>query len=347
MLAGLSGHGARARLSVLVYHRVVSEPDPMRPALPTTEEFRQQMELIARCFRVLPLGEAVDRMYAGALPERALSITFDDGYADNHSLAFPIAHRLGLPMTFFVASGFLDGGRMWNDTVIEFFRRVEDPLEGLAILGIGAALSEAPAPILRRNAAARAIGHLKHLSFPERAARTEQLEARCSFPLPTDLMMTSGQVRSLAHEGMDIGSHTLTHPILKLVDRPTARSQIAQDKTELEKITGKPVDLFAYPNGKSGQDFTARDVALVQELGFKAAVTTEPGVSSRRTPPFELRRFTPWDRTPARFALRLGRNYLTSLPERAGQYASHGTPCRRPAVSTQPALHPGSNEERK
>ena len=81
------------------------------------------MAAVARVFNLLPLSHAARRLADGSLPPRALSITFDDGYADNHDIAMPILARLGLPATVFVATSFLNGGRMWNDTVIECVRR--------------------------------------------------------------------------------------------------------------------------------------------------------------------------------------------------------------------------------
>src|SRR5262245_19841153 len=102
------------RLSVLAYHRVLPAPDPLRPSEPTAAEFEQRMRWVKANFNVLPLTEAVGALREGRLPERALSITFDDGYADNHDIELPILARLGLPATFFVATGFLDGGCMFN-----------------------------------------------------------------------------------------------------------------------------------------------------------------------------------------------------------------------------------------
>jgi hypothetical protein len=78
----------------------------------------------------------------------------------------------------------------------------------------------------------------------------------------------------------------------------------------------QPIKLFAYPNGKPGRDYRARDVALVRELGFAAAVSTASGAARHGDPLHELPRFTPWDRTPMRWAARLARNYLTPI-ERA------------------------------
>ncbi|MFX7981151.1 polysaccharide deacetylase family protein, partial [Acinetobacter baumannii] len=75
-----------------------------------------------------------------------------------------------------------------------------------------------------------------------------------------------------------------------------AEREIAQSRQRLVDILGAPVDLFAYPNGRPGRDYTARDVAIVRRLGVRAAVSTRPAVASEIDDPFEIPRFTPWDR---------------------------------------------------
>lgn len=114
--------GGTRGLSILVYHRVLPQADPLFPSIVDAERFSLQLELLRRCFNVLPLPEALARLRNGSLPPRAACITFDDGYADNEAVALPLLRQHGLHATFFIASGFLDGGRMWNDTVIEAVR---------------------------------------------------------------------------------------------------------------------------------------------------------------------------------------------------------------------------------
>jgi peptidoglycan/xylan/chitin deacetylase (PgdA/CDA1 family) len=132
----LSPAGRAARLSVLMYHRVLPEPDPVTGEV-HAEHFEQQMRALREFFTVLPLTEAVDRLTAATLPARAAAITFDDGYADNALVALPILKAHGLHATFFVADGYLNGGRMFNDTVIEAVRRVDGPALELGFNSVG------------------------------------------------------------------------------------------------------------------------------------------------------------------------------------------------------------------
>lgn len=304
----LAPAGKRSRLTILIYHRVRPEPDALRPGECDQQTFRWQMELLSRHYRVLPLHEAWQRLARGTLPARAACITFDDGYADNEAIALPILQHYGLPATFFVATGFLDGGRMWNDTVIEWARNVEADEIDLSDYGLGAVRPNGIES--RRKLIADVIGAIKYLEPSARSERVAQLVERVPTALPDDLMMTSAQVKHLAESGMEVGGHTHSHPILASLDTAQARREIVEGKERLEAIVGSRLRLFAYPNGKPGVDYLSRDRDLVQSLGFDAAVSTEWGAADRTSDRFQLPRFTPWHRTPLKFHLALLRNYL-------------------------------------
>jgi len=112
----MTGHlipGTRAdNLLVLIYHRVRPETDPLFPLELTREQFDWQVGILRRYFTPMTLQEGMDRVRAGTLPSRAVAITFDDGYRDNATEALPVLQHHRVPATFFVSTGFLDGGRM-------------------------------------------------------------------------------------------------------------------------------------------------------------------------------------------------------------------------------------------
>jgi peptidoglycan/xylan/chitin deacetylase (PgdA/CDA1 family) len=313
VLRRLSPAGPQARLSTLIFHRVLTEPDPLFPAEIDASGFDAVCGWLAAWFTVLPLDEAVRRLEEGSLPERALSITFDDGYRDNHDVALPILRRHGLAATFFIATGFLDGGRMWNDTAIESIRRTS--LRHIDLRGIGGIdfdVTPVDSIAARRVAIERIIGATKYMEPARRQAVVDTIAERAEAALPGDLMMASDQVRAMRTAGMQIGAHTESHPILARLGRAAARREIEQSKHVLEALIGEPVDLFAYPNGKPIEDYSDASVALVRDAGFRAAVSTAPGAADRRSDRYQLPRFTPWDRTRLKFAARLGLNLWTS-----------------------------------
>jgi peptidoglycan/xylan/chitin deacetylase (PgdA/CDA1 family) len=291
------------RLLILIYHRVQPSTDPMFPGEVDAATFDWQMGLLRRHCVPLSLRQGVSLMRAGKLPERAVAVTFDDGYADNAAVALPILQRHAVPATFFVATGFLNGGLMWNDAIIESVRRATRTTLDLPALGVGRAeLGDLGS---RGPLADRIIRAVKHLPQSERAAHVRAIQEQSRATLPVDLMMTSGQVRQLADAGMEIGAHTTTHPILRTLDAQQAREEIDRSRRELEAMISSSVTLFAYPNGRPGDDYTRRDRDLVESLGFELAVSTQWGVATRASDCFQFPRFTPWDPTPTRWLARL------------------------------------------
>lgn len=303
----LSPAGPGARLSILIFHRVVPETDPLFPGEATVASFDAHMALAKSLFTFLPLPEAIARLKNDTLPERAACITFDDGYADNCTHALPILRKHGLPATFFIATAYLDGGRMFNDTVIEAVRR--SPLDVLDLDALGLGVH----PLDSLAARARAIGALlprvKYLALETRAETVDRIaELARAGELPDDLMLTTTQLKTLHAAGMEIGGHTHRHPILAGLDAASARAEIAEGRERLEAVLGAPVRVFAYPNGKPGTDYLAAQADIVRALGFEGAVSTRPGVATRACDGFQLPRFTPWDAGRTAYAMRLLRN---------------------------------------
>ncbi len=319
VLQQLSPAGARGRLSVLIFHRVLPQPDPIFPGEVDAATFDAICRWMKAWCNVLPLDQAARQLQDGTLPERAVAITFDDGYADNRTQAQPILARHGLCASFFIATDFLDGGRMWNDTVIESVRgcrapqldlrsiaqpQGKDGQDGSGNLGLHSIAS----PTDQRSAIAAIIGQIKYLPVAQRHALTLQIADCAQVEPPTDLMMTSQQVRELRHSGMQIGAHTRTHPILATLSADAAQAEIAESRLCLEQLLGERVGLFAYPNGKPGTDYSPESVEIVRALGFDAAVSTTWGASRSGTDVFQIPRFTPWDRSKLRFGARFAAN---------------------------------------
>ncbi|WP_114971828.1 polysaccharide deacetylase family protein [Rhodoferax ferrireducens] len=303
ILACMSPGGTKARLSVLIFHRVLAEPDPLFPDEMHARRFDEVCGWLKSWFNVRPLGEAVAHLKASTLPARAACITFDDGYADNHHVAMPILQRHGLTATFFIATGFLDGGRMWNDTIIETVRACAGPVLDLSFLNLG----QHPVGSIdeKRTAIAALIGQIKYRPVDERITIAEQIANQARVPLPHDLMMTSQEVKAIRQAGMQIGAHTVSHPILARLTDEQSRQEIQGSKHFLEQLLGERVGLFAYPNGKPGEDYIPQTVDVVRSLGFDAAVSTQWGASGVGTDLFQIRRFTPWDQTRLSFGTRM------------------------------------------
>lgn len=296
--------GDEGRLCIVNYHRILAQPDPLLDSDPTVDEFRWQMDVLAECFNVLPLGEAVERLAHGTMPPRAVAITFDDGYRSLHDLALPILRERSLPATVFVTSGHMaDASSMWNDVILEAVRRLPGPVLDLRDTGFD--LYQLATSAERSASINLLTERCKYLVPQQRALMLARLQELVGTDLRQGLMLTDTMIGNLLANGIDIGGHTVTHPILARMDDASARREIEDNKRDLERITGSPVRLFAYPNGKYGADFDDRHMAMVRAAGYVAAFSTAAGVATRHHEPFRLPRSRPWDSQPLMFAARL------------------------------------------
>lgn len=291
------------RLCIVNYHRILEQPDPLLESEPTVDTFRWQMDLLASCFNVLPLYDALQLLREGRLPPRAIAITFDDGYRSTHDLALPILKEYGLPATVFVTTGHIDHGSMWNDVILEATRRLPQGELDLHDIGFGSYPLHTAQD--RQQTANALTERSKYLPPPMRADLNRKLEAMVGRPLEQELMLTRDMLLTLDSNNIEIGGHTITHPILSCISDDEARAEIVGNKQQLEAILGKPLRLFAYPNGKQHIDFDMRHARMVEEAGYDAAFTTAVGPVTRHHDSFTIPRSRPWDHRPLMFAGRL------------------------------------------
>jgi peptidoglycan/xylan/chitin deacetylase (PgdA/CDA1 family) len=312
----LSPAGSSGRLSIFIFHRVLARVDPLRPGEPDEPRFERIVEFLVRNFSLLALRHALGSLQEGTLPSAAACITFDDGYADNLTLAAPILRRHGAPATVFVATGFSGGGRMFNDTVIESVRalpcgdadwrqfnlgqhRITDDASRLELIG-------------------STLRDLKYRAPEERTALAEELARSAGLHEVPALMMSPSQIVEWRDSGFEVGGHTVNHPILARLDDARAAAEISAGRDQLRQWLGEAPDGFAYPNGVPGRDYSQRDVDLVKRVGYLFAVSTARGAAARHVDPYQLPRFTPWDRSMWRFGLRCAQTLLEAKG-RAGE----------------------------
>jgi peptidoglycan/xylan/chitin deacetylase (PgdA/CDA1 family) len=309
--------GDCGKLSILIHHRILSAPDPLAPDT-TAEQFDWELAILARHFNVLSLGDALTHLRAGSLPPRSVCITFDDGYANNATHALPLLQKYNLTATFFIATGFLNGGMMWNDQIIETMRQIAVPEVDLSSLrGLPHTLQQrfhvSTIPD-KKKVLAHWLNILKYEPMCQRLHMVNEMAHFLGYESSAEVMMTDAQVCTLRRSGMEIGGHTVNHPILTKVSAEESWQEMHQGKVYLEKLLGESIRFFAYPNGMPRQDYAASHAKQVAELGFEAALSTAWGVATRQASPLQLPRFTPWDQTPAAFMLRMLRNGRLTQP---------------------------------
>lgn len=310
--AALTGH----TLTILIFHRVLENQDPLFPGEMHARRFDELLGRLKQSWRVMHLPTSVAMLAAGTLPSRSLAITFDDGYADNADVAWPLLRKHDCPATIFISTGYLDGGRMWNDTLIEAVRHSRRGILELPWMSEPLRMGKLTE---KRQAIDSLIAQVKHRPFVEREQMCRDVAEACGATLPTDLMMTRQQLLGLRGSCIDFGAHTIRHPILASLPDAEAEREIRQGKAELEAVLGQAVQLFAYPNGKPSVDYLQKHVDMVRAAGFEAAVSTHWGACSRSSDPFQLPRFSPWDQDARKFEVRLLRNLFVRLGKTASR----------------------------
>lgn len=290
---------------ILVYHRVVDEPDVFLGGL-SIKVFAAQMEYLARYASVLPLREVLARLNAKEeLPPWTVTITFDDGYRDIYDHAFPILRKYGLPATIFLVSEYVGPGKViWYDQVFSAFRITNRPRFDLWEEG---RILDLTTPSSRQEALHTTRRALMRLPEAQRIARVQEIRDYLQPSLSQstiDLMLHWEHIREMAKENISFGSHTATHPILTTLSPERVMEELTQSKQKLEQELGIPVDLFAYPNGMQ-DDFDHAIKEMVCRAGYRAAVTTMPGSNHAETDRYELRRGTPWESEITQFAMHL------------------------------------------
>jgi peptidoglycan/xylan/chitin deacetylase (PgdA/CDA1 family) len=296
---------AARNAQILFYHRVNDEGDPYFPGTPTAL-FDRQMAYIASRFHVLTLSELVERLQTGTLPANAVAVTLDDGYRDNFVHAFPILQRHSVPATIFLATSAIGSAKpLWHDEVFSAFRETSTlALESFGPRSIGGPLDTLSH---RLRVQQTVLSFLRTLPEGERGTWVSRLRESLRVgpvrPAP-GLMLSWDEVRVMNRAGIDFGSHTATHPILVRVDSSHARRELLESKAKIESEIGTSVSGFAYPNG-TAVDFDHETKMLLQETGYRYAVTTLAGTNDDQTDTYELRRATPWDQDIFAFGVRM------------------------------------------
>ena len=263
----------RQKLLVFNYHRI-GEPgvDSLDQGLfsATPAQFAAQVEYLTSHFQVIGLSELTTGADWRAKPQ--VMITFDDGYRDNFELAVPILKALNAKAVFFISTGFIDAPRLsWWDRIawmVNHNRRADIPASKW--------VSETLSCIngYRIPTTEQLLHTYKHLPGSETAPFMAYLEqvtgAKPDEREADQLWMTWEMIHSMRAAGMDIGAHTVNHPVLANESEETQRWEITESKRRLEQELGQPMTAFSYPVG-SAYAFNERTKTLVQEAGFEWA----------------------------------------------------------------------------
>lgn len=274
VLAWLRGRrAARGDVAVLWLHRVDGTPDARVPMGVPPNVFRRLVSELCGRYDVSSWEACVAGVGRPA-PRARVAITFDDGYADNATHAWPILREAGVTAVFCLTTAFLDGAPLWWEAVAAAVNREGPryPVDGVGEATYG-------------EAAERRIAALKTRPNFERVATVAEIvSGGFAHALPPALSWDAA--RRMATEGAVLGGHTATHPVLTTCEPGELAAELADSRTRIQKEIGAPVTLFAYPNGSHDESV----VAATREAGYTHAFTIEKGTFSAGTDPLRIPR---------------------------------------------------------
>jgi peptidoglycan/xylan/chitin deacetylase (PgdA/CDA1 family) len=313
---------AAQRTVILMYHRVIDVPtDPQLLAV-RPRCFAEQLEVLRRLAQPMPLSDLVAALASGTLPERAVVVTFDDGYADNLHNALPLLERFEVPATVYVTSGHVGVAHefWWDDLERLLLVPGELPqqlrleldgvertwhLDGAATYSADDARRhrawhiEQPHDPSPRHSLYRSLYDLVHAMDPGRRGsllrHVSEWAGADGTGRPAYRSLSRDELARLGRNPLiEIGAHSVSHPALARLARGAQHVEIEHCKGSLEDVVQHPVTSFAYPHGS----FDADTVALVRQVGFTSACTSEPAAVGPTADTLRLPRYVvrDWDK---------------------------------------------------
>jgi peptidoglycan/xylan/chitin deacetylase (PgdA/CDA1 family) len=288
---------------ILGYHRVANPSRDAYELCVTPEHFAEQLQVLKTHAHPLRLS----KLAAGTRPRKSVALTFDDGYVDNLQRAKPLLETYQVPATFFICTGYL-GKEFWWDELARlilapgaFPQSLKMDLGGKRFAWEMSGVAQGA----RRGLLWALYRHLLGVTPKHRTHALEQIQSwRGAETCVEARALTGDELRELAaSDWFEIGSHTVSHPVLAHFSEADQTREIQVSKTSLEFLLHRPVLGFSYPNGSH----SAQTQKMVRQVGYAYACTSTNDVVLKNSDGFALPRFWVPDWDGARFAAWLKR----------------------------------------
>ncbi|MCB9362668.1 polysaccharide deacetylase family protein [Candidatus Woesearchaeota archaeon] len=258
------------RFTVLMYHRIAKDKESIEyfPDVygGTSKTFDAQMRFLAEHCNLISFDE-LDDILSGkkSAPKHAVLVTFDDGYKDNHDVAYPILKKYKIPCTFALSTGFVGHKRlMWWDQLSYVLGKTTK--DSIKVEATEIELKD------HKRALRKITKYMKTLTEKKKRPFLESLSNELGVVLPEErVSMTWDEVRNL--HGITLSAHTVNHPIMTKIPLAEAKKEAMDSVRKIERETGNRVTIFTYPNGKKA-DMSSDLDAYLHHKGIRFILTT-------------------------------------------------------------------------
>jgi peptidoglycan/xylan/chitin deacetylase (PgdA/CDA1 family) len=277
------------------------------------------MAFLRRAYRVVTLDQLCrelnesDPNYTSSY--QAVAITFDDGYRDLYTTAWPILRKYNLPATVYLTASAIETGEVsWYDRI--FALAMWSRSETFEFEGVPARRFPLSSKTSRLHAASEVIRTMRR-SYPnqQRIAACAELERKAVVPdeVLQDRMLTWAQIREMQESGITFGAHTMSHPAVGRLSLAECEEELIQSRMLLEERLQRPVEHFAFPFGLPS-DLSPETCCLIPSFGYRSAASTVWGINTPRTNPYLLRRIGGEELSVSMLALYLRWFFLKDQP---------------------------------
>jgi peptidoglycan/xylan/chitin deacetylase (PgdA/CDA1 family) len=299
-----------SKFGILCYHRVGTQGVPLFSRLEPSA-FAAQMRYVKKHYRVVSLGQLCDELRDGRRVPPTLAITFDDGYRDLYTHAFPVLQKYQIPATIYLIGRCMESGEVpWYDRI--FLALKAAPGESLKVELEGPREFRITSPSARGSAAWEMVSYLRSVQDTRRQEWCAAFERQ--IPLPAGelegRMLDWNQVGTMHRAGISFGAHTMSHPVVSQLDPRALEEELVVSKQVLERGLGVRVEDFAYPFGKP-EDGSVAAEEILRRAAYRSAVTTTQGFNTTGSDRLRLRRLQiAEDTSLANFAFNVSRLFL-------------------------------------
>jgi peptidoglycan/xylan/chitin deacetylase (PgdA/CDA1 family) len=257
--------GKRDGALILYGHRVSDDDEGYLQGL-KPEWLEQQLAYLTRHYEVIPLRTLVECFeQKRPVPQRSVVLTFDDGFRDNLTNAFPILQKYGVPATIFVVTGSLTHGDLpWSQRLGYIFQHTTEATLRQPLVAEGE--WDLSTPEARVAAYSKAKQPIREMGREARDRTIAKIAAELRVEPPRDRMLTWGHARELQAAGFEIGAHTYSHPLLAKIPLEEARWEMASSMQDLKDRLGVGRPAFCFPAGSQNAELRS----LVENMGFRS-----------------------------------------------------------------------------